>query len=279
MPPQHLTLIRHAQGFHNLCEANHQLRDPRLTELGEQQCRDLSQKISNLSSIDLIVASPIKRTLYTALFTFASLLKQRPEMRIIALPDLQETSALPCDTGSDLAELVEEFKDQPVDLSLLFDGWNEKSTAPYAPVPSLILARARTARQWLAKREEKEIAVVTHGGFLHFLTGDWTDHSIFTGTGWWNCEYRVYAFDTSSTQKTADSALVETKESRLRRKGHEIPLTEAEQRNLADAATRNWVASGFLKENLQAAENSSAEGGELERVTSQEAAKAVAVKA
>jgi len=200
-------------------------------------------------------------------------------MRIIALPDLQETSALPCDTGSDVPDLIEEFEGQPVDFSLLFEGWNDKSKAPYAPVPGLILARASRARKWLSEREEKEIAVVTHGGLLHFLTGVWSDHAIFTGTGWANCEYRVYALDTSSPEKTADAALLETKESMRRRKGHEIPLTEAEQRNLADAATRNWVASGFLKENLQAAENSSAEGGELERVTSQEAAKAVAVKA
>ncbi|KAF2802295.1 phosphoglycerate mutase-like protein [Mytilinidion resinicola] len=277
MPPQHLTLIRHAQGFHNLCEANHQLRDPRLTELGEQQCRELSSKIPNLASFDLIVASPIKRTIYTALYTFATLLKQRPDLRIIALPDLQETSALPCDTGSDIPDLIEEFKHHPVDFSLLSDGWNEKTTAPFAPVPSLILARAKRAREWLRTREEKEIAVVTHGGFLHFFTGDWTDHSIFTGTGWANCEYRVYSLDNSTAAKTADAALVETGESRLRRKGHEIPLTEAEQRNLADAATSAWVANGFLKTTLPT--NGTTDGGELERVVSQEGAKQVSAQA
>jgi broad specificity phosphatase PhoE len=181
MPPQSLTLIRHAQGFHNLCEANHQLRDPQLTDLGKKQCAALSTSLPHLLSITLIVASPIKRTLYTALYTFATLLKQNPSMRIIALPDLQETSALPCDTGSDIPDLIEEFEGQPVDFSLLFEGWNEKSKAPYAPIPGLILARAGRVRKWLSEREEKEIAVVTHGGLLHFLTGDWSDHEIFPG--------------------------------------------------------------------------------------------------
>jgi len=72
--------------------------------------------------------------------------------------------------------------------------------------------------------------------------------------------------------------LTETKESTLRRKGHEIPLTEAEQRNLGEEATQNWVDSGFLTQNLTVP---SAEGADLQRIGSQEreGARPVAVKA
>lgn len=35
--------------------------------------------------------------------------------------------------------------------------------------------RARAVRCWLSHRVEREIVVVTHGAFLHFLTEDWED--------------------------------------------------------------------------------------------------------
>ena len=179
MPPQ-IHLIRHAEGYHNLCVANHSMPDPTLTPLGEQQCRDLSQSLPSLSSIDLIVASPIKRTLYTALLTFRPLLEQHKNLKIIALPWLQEVSDLPCDTGSPLEELQREFSDHPVDLSLVTPGWHEK-TGIYAPTAENIIARARAARRFLLAREERTVAVVTHGGILHYMTEDWSDHAKFTG--------------------------------------------------------------------------------------------------
>ena len=90
-------------------------------------------------------------------------------MKVIALPELQETSDLPCDTGSDIAILLEEFADQPVDLGLVVKGWNSKAEK-WAATNTAIKKRAREARVWLRAREEEHIAVVTHGGFLHFLT-------------------------------------------------------------------------------------------------------------
>jgi len=42
--------------------------------------------------------------------------------------------------------------------------------------------RARAARRWLKARSEKEIVMVTHGGFLHYFTEDWEDSSQFQGT-------------------------------------------------------------------------------------------------
>ena len=90
-------------------------------------------------------------------------------MKVIALPEIQETSDLPCDTGNDVAILLEEFADKPVDLGLVMKDWNSKA-GKWAATSTAIEKRAREARVWLRGRKEENIAVVTHGGFLHFLT-------------------------------------------------------------------------------------------------------------
>jgi hypothetical protein len=49
-------------------------------------------------------------------------------VKVIALPEIQETSDVPCDLGSDLAVLEKEIRENelPVDLSLVTEGWNDK---------------------------------------------------------------------------------------------------------------------------------------------------------
>ncbi|KAF1981552.1 phosphoglycerate mutase family protein-like protein [Aulographum hederae CBS 113979] len=243
MPPRLIHLVRHAQGFHNLSYANHSMPDPLLTDYGIQQCRDLSSNFPSLDSLSLIVASPLKRTLYTALYSFEAPIAAK-KLAVVALPELQETSDLPCDTGSSVQELEKEFAGEPVDLRQL-DGredWNSKK-GPWAPYEDMISARARVARQWLMGREEEEeIAIVTHGGFLHYLTEDWSDHDKFVGTGWANTEFRSYTFDPNGG---ANASLVETQESLQRRAGDSKRLSETEQRNLKLTAQKSWQAEGF----------------------------------
>ena len=234
-------LVRHAQGYHNLTTANHSMPDPSLTPYGVDQCRYLSRSFPYHSSVTLLVASPIRRTLYTALNTFEPELKKG--MKVVALPELQETSDLPCDTGSDIDILKDEFKDQPVDLSLVKKGWNSKK-GKWAPTSEAIEGRAKDARVWLRSREEDDVVVVTHGGLLHYLTEDWTDSGKFTGTGWANCEYRSYNF-TSDSDSDSEASLVETAESHSRRRGTEKPITEAERVQLKQTALRDWENEGY----------------------------------
>ena len=94
MAPNRIHLIRHAQGYHNLNVEGTNIRDPELTAEGEKQSVQLASQFEDLQAIDCVVASPLKRTLWTALVTFRGLLKLRPDIRIIALPELQETSSL-----------------------------------------------------------------------------------------------------------------------------------------------------------------------------------------
>lgn len=113
------------------------------------------------SSVDLIVASPLKRTIYTALIAFANDISEK-KLKVLAVPELQETSDLPCDTGSSPVELEREFKDKPVSLELVKEGWNNKR-GRWAPTKQAIDGRAKDARKWLIGRPEKNIVLVTHG--------------------------------------------------------------------------------------------------------------------
>lgn len=146
--------------------------DPSLTTFGEAQCQQLAKEFPYHSSVDLLVASPLRRTIYTTLLGF------KPEIErgisVIALPEVQETGDVPCDTGSDIGVLEDEMKGRPVDLTRVTKDWNSK-TGRWAPTAAALAQRAKEARQWLMARPEKEIVVVTHGGMVHYLTEDWTD--------------------------------------------------------------------------------------------------------
>lgn len=153
--------------------------DPSLTPKGKEQCQNLAQNFPYHNSIGAIVASPLRRTIYTALYGFEPLIEKG--MPVIALPEVCETADVPCDTGTDIEVLREEMKGKPVDLSRVKKGWNVK-TGKWAPTADAIEKRAREARQWLRARPEDEIVVVTHGGFLHYFTEDWSDFSEAMGT-------------------------------------------------------------------------------------------------
>lgn len=57
----------------------------------------------------------------------------------------------------------------------------KKVSGRYAPTNKALKERARAARRWLKARPEKEIVMVTHGGFLHYFTEDWEDSSEYQG--------------------------------------------------------------------------------------------------
>jgi broad specificity phosphatase PhoE len=164
--------------------------DPLLTPFGEEQCNTLRETFPNHNNISLMISSPLRRTIYTTLLSFAPALANghcRPN--IIALPELQETSDFPCDTGSDVSKLRKEMKEKhvPVDLSLVKEGWNVKT---WAPSSKALTNRAREARRYIRDRifelqkegeKDPEIIVVTHGGLLHYFTEDWEDSKTYFG--------------------------------------------------------------------------------------------------
>jgi len=162
-----LHLVRHAQGLHNVHDDYTRFRDPLLTPLGKQQCVELQKNFPHHQGVELIVSSPIRRTLYTSLLSFKDDIKTKG-LKIIALPELQETTELPCDTGSDPIELANEFASDPIDFTLVHPDWNDKKKGKWAFEKEAITKRAREAREWLYQRPEKEIVVVTHGSYRSF---------------------------------------------------------------------------------------------------------------
>lgn len=274
--PTTIHCIRHAQGYHNLGVEFHSLLDPRLTPHGEKQCADLQNAFFQPTvqkQISLIAASPLTRTLHTAYLTFQPLLDpthashitstNTPTTRtpqILALPDAQETSDFPCDTGSSPSVLSASVSEQgwPVGLSLLSDSWTTKSLGTrYSPHSDAIKNRARATRVQLRAKarelvaagiENPQIVLVTHGGFLHYFTGDWEDASKGLGTGWVNCETRAYEFEAGLNGADEDEAkIVETSSSRGRRGKNGSMPSWAEQDVLFEEAMQGWASSGLQR--------------------------------
>ncbi|KAH8666608.1 histidine phosphatase superfamily [Xylariales sp. PMI_506] len=230
-------LVRHAQGYHNLSKENEQIPDPDLTPLGEEQCQKLCESFPYHDQITHLVASPMRRTLYTCLLSFAPVVARGKV--VTALPDAQEVSRNPCDVGSEPEKLEAEFGGK-VEFSLVKKGWNDKSReSKYSPLPAKLEARARDTRIWLRELaksagDDAHIVLVTHGGILHFLTQDWEGIEQGRGTGWENTEYRSYEFE-DATYQDPDAALKETHPSWRRRRGSAIPLSETEHRQIQQA--------------------------------------------
>ncbi|KAG0144010.1 hypothetical protein CROQUDRAFT_660547 [Cronartium quercuum f. sp. fusiforme G11] len=182
-------LIRHAQAHHNVDFDNHSFPDAALTLTGKEQCNELNARtITNIqASAQLLVSSPLRRTLQTTLLGFPHLIKRLGGPNaIIALPQLQENGSSPADTGSSRAELEKQEEFEGIDFSLLEDEWNSKSGV-WSPSETSLRKRAGWTRQWLAERPEEEIVIVSHGGALRYLTEDYASHQ-----PWGNTECRTY---------------------------------------------------------------------------------------
>jgi broad specificity phosphatase PhoE len=166
-------LVRHGQGYHQLepTEKNQYLPDPALTQEGIDRCMHFREHFPKSVTLDLICASPLQRTIQTAKYTFEESLEQIAP--IVLLPYAQEATDLPSDTGSDRAT-IEHMFGKLVDTTLVEDGWNS-NTGIYAPTSEALKERASKLRAWLQARPEKDVAVVGHGNFWHYLTGEVDD--------------------------------------------------------------------------------------------------------
>jgi len=186
--PQTIHIIRHAQGFHQLPlnAPNTSIRDAELTPHGNAQCNKFRRDTfptAQYDSIDLLCASPLRRTIQTAQLAFEPCLERG--MRIVCLLDAQEATAAPSDTGSPVDELRARFGDVNVDYSEMEPLWYEKTGRNAVSIEAL-RARARALRKWMGAREEREIVLVTHGLFAHYLTGDIDDEGKQLGE-WASC--------------------------------------------------------------------------------------------
>lgn len=236
--------IRHGEAAHNVPPYDVKRRDPYLTPHGQDQAQALGQQFPNLEDVELIVCSPMKRAIQTALLAFADHLKAT-KTQLVALPELQELSGNPCDTGSSLAELLTEFREHPLDLSLVPHDWDSKDRL-WSPTEVRTLARMARARTWLRERPESNIIAVGHAHCMQLLVRDAPNDYENDGIAeiklgllpvWRNCELRTFAID---EDKTHVLLFDETKTSRkLKAKGENVPRVGEDGKARKDSETSN----------------------------------------
>ncbi|KAL1902089.1 hypothetical protein Cpir12675_000196 [Ceratocystis pirilliformis] len=121
-----------------------------------------------------------------------------------------ETTAKPCDTGSDIATLKAEFPAiNFADVDPVYPDKTSPAGQQYAWGRSALLARGARARNSLKKRPEKWVIVVSHSGFLRQAV-----------CGWWysNADYRIFDFvgEASAETRTKQEADAEVEKTGLR---------------------------------------------------------------
>ncbi|KAB8302472.1 hypothetical protein EYC80_005878 [Monilinia laxa] len=202
-----IILIRHAQALHNVSHKarNYQLHDPALTDLGfGTQCDELARFLENdvplAQKIDLIVVSPMRRTLQTAQQGLGWLIKRG--VPVILRPEWQENSDKPCDTGTPIELMAKEWPQ--FDWSTVDPLFPEKSGI-YGYSKAALTERGITARKWLQQRPEKVIAVVSHSAFLR---------TCISYRHYANADYRIFDFADGDGQTNAELVEWEVTESR-----------------------------------------------------------------
>ena len=79
--------------------------DPALTEKGIKQAKSTAtHPLLSLGEADLIVSSPLKRTVQTTLLMLAEAGKSKS---VVLHPDIQETGDVQCDTGQPHTVVIE----------------------------------------------------------------------------------------------------------------------------------------------------------------------------
>ncbi|KAH0423769.1 phosphoglycerate mutase [Colletotrichum camelliae] len=167
---------------------NYSIHDPELSSLGVEQCKELRQNLSQKfadKTDAIIIVSPMRRTIQTALLSLDWLIKNGVPIQADAR--WQENSAKPCDTGSSIAELSVEFPG--VDFSFVDPIYPDKTSpagAQYSYTREAILKRARSSINSIYERKERLVFVVSHSGFLRLgVTGHW----------FFNGDYRAFELD------------------------------------------------------------------------------------
>ena len=175
-------LIRHAQS-----EANTALDldnpkfyyDAKLTSFGKKQAKMAQKKLNNID-FDLALCSPLTRTLETFSLVFPHLINEA-----IILPFVREHSTNSSEVGRQPSILKKDFPHFNFENLEKF-WWN--NNMPIDEKKIIIESmqdldkRVLKFKEWIKKRSEKNIALVSHGTFISRITNYLLN----------NCEYEIW---------------------------------------------------------------------------------------
>ncbi|KAH6899657.1 histidine phosphatase superfamily [Thelonectria olida] len=176
-------ILRHGQSIHNVVRP-YPYRDPPLTDVGVQQAMDIRLP----AEPDLLLISPMTRTIETALLAFPGRLKSG-SVKVQVWPDLREAHGALCNIGVSRPELEAKFPQ--FDFSSCRNEWD------YPPhIFDDAAERAERVRRRLKdlSASYKNIFLVTHRAFAAFLV---------QGERFDVCECRSYRF---ASREEADKA-------------------------------------------------------------------------
>jgi broad specificity phosphatase PhoE len=165
--------MRHFEALHNVRPYDYSIRDPELSPLGQTQADVAIESVKNISSIDLIVCSPLTRTLQTYLLVF----NNRRNIPLIIHPDLQEVNIVECDMGSPMDDLKIKFPILLNELNTFGEtfgdlDWLDKTTPGSIYSPEQIKERGKRFLQWIRNRPEENIFVISHNLVLQQFLQD-----------------------------------------------------------------------------------------------------------
>ena len=103
---KNIYFIRHGEGYHNLTTHDHHnynIKYPRLTVKGIRQCFETRQQLEDIK-FDLVIVSPLRRTLETATYIFGKRIKT------ISMEEIIEYISNTCD-----------LREPICDVSIFFD--------------------------------------------------------------------------------------------------------------------------------------------------------------
>ena len=182
-------LVRHAEGTHNVekkYKAEEHLDAP-LTNVGIKQCTTFSEEIATkLNNIECIVTSPMTRAIQTAQFCFDDHINNG-QVPFVACEEWRETVNYLCDVRRETSYLRDEFpklnfehiqhETDPIwDYYKAIYGTQDDfgQLRELADLDSLKV-RCRAALDFIIKREEKEIAIVSHSALFYHLFNSFDD--------------------------------------------------------------------------------------------------------
>lgn len=185
-PSQTIYFIRHCEGEHNAAcaageQASYLIADALLTARGTEQAAAIAHNTAfsghwmpgaaagECEMPELVVASPMRRTMQTAMLAFGSL---HTPPSFVLRAELMENGLSPSDTPcpdlgfemlaqSGWQQLCDEYAALPAEWHIKGSQWRKS-----------VLTRFATLLSWLQTRPERKIAIVGHHGFYKSTLGE-----------------------------------------------------------------------------------------------------------